>query len=207
MPSWAPCRGIGRNRRPGSGREEFLDHLGSALVLDAEEVLALRRAIVPVDERLPALEEDHEERRSGLPVALRSQPLPELRAFVHFRDRFDIRLRPFDEGLQTFRVLHFPGGRPSLCGSAREDTQSQNRNCDPRSRRHTLPLLRNPPVSRVPALKRQRRPKHCPPVSRTPAPWPRARRGLPAPARPPGTRCPTRCPSPPGWRTRRRCPC
>ena len=40
----------------GSGREELLDDLEAVVVHDTQQILALRRAIVPVDERLPARE-------------------------------------------------------------------------------------------------------------------------------------------------------
>lgn len=46
----------------GSGREEFLDDLGPAFVLDAEQVFAFRLTIVPVNERVSVHEEDDEER-------------------------------------------------------------------------------------------------------------------------------------------------
>ena len=110
----------------GSGREEFLDDLGSAFVLDAEQILALRRAIIPVNERFPALEKDDEEHRSGLPGPLRPQPIPELCSFVYVRDRLDFRLRPFDEGLEGFIVHDLVGSRLGPGSPARQHDQCQD---------------------------------------------------------------------------------
>ena len=142
MPSSAPVVVLDETAPSGSGREEFLDDPGSALVLDADQILALRRAIVPVDERLPGLEEDDEEHRAGLPVAFRPQPLPELRSFVHVRDRLDMRLRPFDEGLEGFIVGDLGGSRLGPGRPARQQDQCQNgkgRRCSEVQSHRTLP--------------------------------------------------------------------
>ena len=68
MPSLALRRSIPKTAVTGRGYEEFLDDLGSANILDATQILVFRRAIIAVNERLPALEEDDEEHRSRCPV-------------------------------------------------------------------------------------------------------------------------------------------
>ena len=110
----------------GSGREEFLDDLETVVVLDLQQILALRRHVVPVDERLPGREEDDEEHRSGLPGALRSQPLPEPCSFVYVGDRLDFRLRPQDEVLEGGVVLDLTGSCLGLGKPARQHDQCRN---------------------------------------------------------------------------------
>ena len=89
----------------GGSRDELLDDPCALVVLNADQVLAFRRSIVPVDERFSALEEDDEEHGSGFPPAFHLQILPEHRSLIHVRNRLDMRLRTFDEGLQGFSIL------------------------------------------------------------------------------------------------------
>ena len=109
-----------------TGCQEFLDDLLPVVVLDVDQVLALRRAVVPVDERLPALEEDDQEHRPRLQRPLLSQPFPELCAFVYIRDRLELCLSPFDEGLEGLTVLDLFGSRPGLGRPVRQHDQCQN---------------------------------------------------------------------------------
>ena len=122
---WLPVMVLDETAPSGGGREQFLHDLESVVVHDTEQILALRRLIVPVDERLPGREEDDEEHRSGLPVAFRSQPLSEPCSFVDVRDRLDFRLGPQDKSLEGCIVLDLAGSCLGLGSPARKHDQCQ----------------------------------------------------------------------------------
>ena len=95
----------------GSRRQEFLDDLGSAFVLDVEQASVFGVTVVPVSVDVSVFGEDDEEGRSGFPVALRFDPLLELRRFVQVRgDRLDFGLGCEDESLEALGVGDLGGG-------------------------------------------------------------------------------------------------
>ena len=110
---------------PGAGRQQCLDDPETVVVLDTQQVLVFRRAVLPMDERVPVPGEQDEEHRSGVPVAVRSKPVPQPPAFGDIRDRGDFGRSSIDEGLESRIVHHLAGSRPGPGRAARQQEECQ----------------------------------------------------------------------------------